>query len=175
MSKSLGNAIGIAEPAAEIFGKIMSISDAMMLRYYELLTSQDLDAIRQQIASGAFHPMDAKKRLAQAIVTRFYDDATAQQELESFERRFQRRELPEQVTEFVYASPPARVPLPQLLTKSGLTRSNSEARRKIEEGAVRVAGAKVADVNFAVLPAETPAVVVQVGRRSIRRIVFFSE
>jgi tyrosyl-tRNA synthetase len=175
MSKSLGNAIGIAEPPAEIFGKLMSISDAMMVRYYELLTSEELGAMRQQIELGALHPMDAKKRLARTIVARFYDDAAAQREVESFERRFQRRELPEDVVEFVYASPPARVPLPQLLTKSGLTRSNSEARRKIEEGAVRVGGAKVADMNFAVLPAETPEIVVQIGRRSIRRIVFSSE
>lgn len=175
MSKSLGNAIGIADPPAEIFGKVMSISDAMMVRYYELLTSEELGAMRQQIESGALHPMDAKKRLARAIVARFYDDATAQREVESFERRFQRRELPEHVIEFVYASAPARVLLPQLLTKSGLTRSNSEARRKIEEGAVRVGGAKVADMNFAVVPAETPEVVVQIGRRSIRRIIFSSE
>jgi tyrosyl-tRNA synthetase len=175
MSKSLGNAIGIAEPPAEIFGKVMSISDAMMVRYCELLTSEELGTVRQQIESGALHPMDAKKRLARAIVARFYDDATAQREVESFERRFQRRELPEHVIEFVYASPPARVLLPQLLTKSGLTRSNSEARRKIEEGAVRVGGAKIADMNFAVLPAETPEVVVQIGRRSIRRIIFSSE
>jgi tyrosyl-tRNA synthetase len=175
MSKSLGNAIGIAEPPAEMFGKVMSISDAMMVRYYELLTNEDLVAIRQQIASCALHPMDAKKRLAQAIVARYYDDATAQAEVESFERRFQRRELPEQVPEFVYAGPPTRVPLPQLLTRAGLTRSNSEARRKIEEGAVRVGGAKVADTNFVVVPAETPEVVVQIGRRSIRRIIFFSE
>ena len=109
MSKSLGNAIGIAEPPAEIFGKIMSISDAMMVRYYELLTSEELGALRQQIESGALHPMDAKKRLARAIVARFYDDATAQREVENFERRFQRRELPDDVTEFVYVSPPARV------------------------------------------------------------------
>jgi tyrosyl-tRNA synthetase len=172
MSKSLGNAIGIAEPPGEIFGKVMSISDAMMVRYYELLTGEDLGAIRRQIESGELHPMDAKKQLARALVARFYDDATAQQELESFEGRFQRRELPEHVVEFVYTSPPARVLLPQLLTKSGLTRSNSEARRKNEEGAVRVGGAKVVDVGFAVAPEQTQAVVVQIGRRSIRRIVF---
>jgi len=172
MSKSLDNAIGIAEPPAEIFGKIMSISDAMMMRYYELLTSEELGALRRQLESGALHPMDAKKRLARAIVERFYDSATGQRELENFEGRFQRRELPEHVTEFVYVNPPARVSLAQLLTKSGMTRSNSEARRKIEEGAVRVDGSKVADMDFAVLPAETPQIVVQIGRRSIRRVIF---
>jgi tyrosyl-tRNA synthetase len=175
MSKSLGNAIGIAEPPAEIFGKIMSISDAMMPRYFGLLTSEDVSTLRQQIESGAVHPMETKKRLAHAMVERFYDAATAQREVENFERCFQRRELPEHVTEFVYVSPPARVPLPQLLTKSGMTSSNSEARRKIEEGAVRVGGARVTDVSFAVLPAETARIIVQVGRRNIRRIIFSSE
>ena len=85
------------------------------------------------------------------------------------------RELPEHVDEFRYVRPPERIPLPHLLTKSGLTNSNSEARRKIEEGAVRVGGDKIADVNFAVVPAETPAIVVQVGRRKVRRIVFSTE
>jgi len=172
MSKSLGNAIGIAEPPAEIFGKIMSISDAMMVRYYELLTNAGLGAMRRQLESGALHPMEAKKRLARAMVERFYDRASGQRELENFERRFQRRELPAHLTEFVYVSPPARVPLAQLLTKSGMTKSNSEARRKIEEGAVRVDGFKVVDMDFAVLPAETPQIVMQIGRRNVRRIIF---
>ena len=175
MSKSLGNAIGIAEPPAEIFGKIMSISDAMMVRYYELLTSEELGALRRQIESGALHPMDAKKRLARAIVERFYDRAAGQRELENFEGRFQRRELPHDVTEFVYVNPPTRVSLPQLLTRSGMTRSNSEARRKIEEGAVRVDGLRVTDMDFGVAPVETPQIVVQIGRRKVRRIIFSSE
>ena len=175
MSKSLGNAIGIAEPPADIFGKIMSISDAMMARYYELLTSEELGALRRQIESGALHPMDAKKRLARAIVERFYDRATGQRELENFEGRFQRRELPHDVTEFVYVNPPTRVSLPQLLTRSGMTRSSSEARRKIEEGAVRVDGLRVTDMDFGVAPVETPQIVVQIGRRKVRRIIFSSE
>ncbi len=175
MSKSLGNAIGIADPPEEIFGKIMSISDAMMLRYFELLTSENVTALRRQIESGAVHPMEVKKRLAAAMVARFYESSAAQHALENFERRFQRRELPAHVDEFLYVRPPERIPLPHLLTKSGLTNSNSEARRKIEEGAVRVGGDKIADVNFAVVPAETPAIVVQVGRRKVRRIIFSAE
>ena len=175
MSKSLGNAIGIAEPPTDIFGKIMSISDAMMARYYELLTNEELGALRRQIESGALHPMDAKKRLARAIVERFYDCAAGQRELENFEGRFQRRELPHDVTEFVYVNPPTRVSLPQLLTRSGMTRSNSEARRKIEEGAVRVDGLRVTDMDFGVAPVETPQIVVQIGRRKVRRIIFSSE
>ncbi len=172
MSKSLGNAIGIADDPQEIFGKIMSISDAMMLRYYELLTNEDISRLRQAMESAALHPMDAKKRLAKALVERFYDSASAEHELQSFERRFQRRELPEEVAEFIYATPPARLLLSHLLTRAGLTRSNSEARRKIEEGAVRLNGSKIVDVNFVVVPADAEAVLVQVGRRNLRRVVF---
>ncbi len=172
MSKSLGNAIGVADPPEEIFGKIMSISDAMMLRYYELLTSEDIARMRQAMESGGLHPMDAKKHLARTIVERFYDSAAAEHELQSFEQRFQRRELPQDVPEFVFGSPPTRVLLSHLLTQSGLTRSNSEARRKIEEGAVRLNGGKVVDVNFAVLPAENAQLLLQVGRRNLRRVIF---
>ncbi len=174
MSKSLGNAIGIADAPEEIFGKIMSISDAMMLRYFELLTSEDLTTLRQHSDSGAIHPMQAKKRLAGLMVERFYDVPVARQAAEDFERRFQRRELPGQLSEFVYVDPPPKLPLPQLLTAAGMTRSKSEARRKIEEGAVRVDGVKIGDLNFALVPSATPAIVVQVGRRHVRRIIFSS-
>lgn len=109
MSKSLGNAIGIADPPEDVFGKLMSISDLMMLRYYDLLTAEDVRALRERISSGALHPMEAKKQLARLIVARFYDDDTAQREQERFERRFQRRELPAQLPTFQWPSDP---PLP---------------------------------------------------------------
>ena len=111
MSKSLGNAIGIADPPDEIFGKIMSISDTMMLRYYELLTSDDVSAFRAQIESGALHPMEAKKQLARQIVARFYDEPTGRRALEGFESRFQRRELPEDLPRFNGDQPPDVVPI----------------------------------------------------------------
>jgi tyrosyl-tRNA synthetase len=172
MSKSLGNAIGIAEPPAEIFGKIMSISDAMMVRYYELLTNEELGTLRQQLDSGALHPMEAKKQLARSIVARFYDDAAARHVLEAFEHRFQRRELPEDLAVFEW---PAAAPLPaslaQVMTLSGMTSSMSEARRLIGQGAVRIDGSRVDDISHHIERTEK-GVVLQVGRRRIQRISF---
>jgi tyrosyl-tRNA synthetase len=172
MSKSLGNAIGIADPPEDIFGKVMSISDAMMLRYYTLLTAEDVSQVRGQMESGAVHPMALKKQLAQRLVARFYDAATAQRELHDFERRFQRRETPERVAEYVWTDPPASIPLPQVMTRAGMTASNSEARRKLQEGAVRVNGDRVTDIHYAVVPARAAEVLIQVGHRTVRRVVF---
>lgn len=172
MSKSLGNAIGIADPPEEIFGKLMSISDAMMMRYYELLTSEDVPLMRRQIESGALHPMEAKKRLARLMVARFYDEDTAQRESRSFERRFQRRELPEHLEEYVWLDAPDVVRLPEAIATIGMSSSKSEARRKIHEGAVRVDGERVVDSHYEINPAVQRELIVQVGPKRIRRIVF---
>lgn len=172
MSKSLGNAIGIADAPNEIFGKIMSISDTMMLRYYELLTFENIAALRAQIESDSLHPMEAKKRLAGLIVTRFYDAATAERERASFEQRFQRRELPEDLPVYEWREDASVVPsLPRVLTVSGMTASMSEARRLIQQGAVRVNGQRVGDPQFVFEPTSEP-VVVQVGSRRIRSVHF---
>jgi len=100
MSKSLGNAIGIADRPDDMFGKLMSISDAMMLRYYEVLLGEDVKALRTQIESGAVHPMEAKKRLARTIVARFSGEETGRREQQRFERQFQERRLPEDIPKF---------------------------------------------------------------------------
>jgi tyrosyl-tRNA synthetase len=172
MSKSLGNAIGIADPPGEIFGRVMSISDIMMLRYYELLTGEDVKTLREAVESGALHPMEAKKRLARRIVARFYDEATAQHESADFERRFQRRELPEHVPAFEWSEPPSVPPsLPRVLMASGLASSMSDARRLIQQGAVRVDGERIEDAHF-VLASTGKPVIVQVGSRRIREIHF---
>jgi tyrosyl-tRNA synthetase len=172
MSKSLGNAIGIADPPDEIFGKLMSISDAMMMRYYELLTMEDVGALRTQIEAGVMHPMDAKKRLARLLVARFYDDAVAQGALQAFERRFQRRELPEDVPVFEW---PKTVPLPaslvHVMTLCGLANSMSEARRLIRQGAVRVDGRRIEEISHSIERAPQ-GLVIEVGRRRVRRVDF---
>ena len=172
MSKSLGNAIGIADPPAEIFGQLMSISDAMMVRYYELLTAEDVGALRRDMAAGTVHPMDAKKRLARAMVARFCDEDVAEREWRAFEQRFQRRELPEDIPEYYYVDPPPTILLPHLMAISGMASSHSEARRKIQEGAVRVNQQRISAASFQVLPNETSELILQVGRRQIRRIIF---
>jgi tyrosyl-tRNA synthetase len=175
MSKSLGNAIGIADSPEDIFGKLMSISDAMMLRYYELLTDEKMGSLRAQIEAGTAHPLDAKKQLARRIVARFYDDGVAQRELESFERRFQRRQLPEHIPEFEWPTePPPLVRLTEVLTASGLTSSMSEARRLIQQGAVRVDGQRATDIHHGIAPSGKE-LVVQVGPRRIRAIHFFGK
>lgn len=175
MSKSLGNAIGIADPADDIFGKVMSLSDAMMLRYYELLTGDDPAVIRKQIESGGLHPMDAKKQLARRLVARFYEEDTAQREFEAFERRFQRRQLPEEIPTFDWREPASVEPsLPRVLTVSGMVKSMSEARRLIQQGGVRVDGRRIDDPHFTFRPGAMP-VVLQVGPRRIRAIRFSKE
>ncbi len=165
MSKSLGNAIGIADPAEQVFGKIMSISDAMMLRYYELLTAEDVSTLRAQIESGALHPMEAKKRLACHLVARFYDPDVARHAQAAFEQRFQRRELPQDLPVFEWlVEAPEPLPLPRVVAAAGLASSSSEARRLIRQGAVRVNGQRIDDIEHRLNPSAKD-VVIQVGPR----------
>lgn len=176
MSKSLGNAIGITEPAEEIFGKVMSISDAMMLRYCDLLRVDDAEAVRRRMEAGDLHPMTAKKRLAEALVARFYDAEQGRAEVARFERRFQRRELPEDVPVFRWPDPVGDgVGLAQVVSRAGLAPSTSAARRLIEQGAVRVDGSKVLDSHHMLRPAPdaAPRVLLQVGSRRIAYVEFF--
>jgi tyrosyl-tRNA synthetase len=175
MSKSLNNAIGIADPADQMFGKLMSISDAMMLRYYELLTKENVPALRRQIESGAMHPIEVKKRLARVLVTRFYDERTAEHEQRGFESRFQQRQMPENIPKFEWRGPPpATVRLAEVLTVSGMASSMSAARRLIQQGAVRVDGERVADPHGTIVPTEKE-IVIQVGPRRIQAVIFFPE
>jgi tyrosyl-tRNA synthetase len=152
MSKSLGNAIGIHEPPLEMYGKIMSISDAMMWRYYELLTDVRSDAIakmQQDAAGGRAHPMTLKKDLARLIVTDFHSAEAAAKAAEDWAKQFQKDEVPQDIETVtvpfaeVASSDGNGIRLAKLLLKAGLAASSSEADRKIKEGAVSVDGAKV--------------------------------
>lgn len=169
MSKSLGNYIGITEPPEEIFGKVMSISDELMLRYIDLLTDQDSARVRAEIDSDRQHPMDAKKALAADVVARFHGAAAAQQARAGFEERFQRRKLPSEIAEYHWGTGATPARLVEILTASGLASSMSDARRKIQQGGVRLDGERVSDIHY-VLPPRTT--VVQVGPKNIRRIIF---
>lgn len=171
MSKSLGNAIGIAEAPGEIFGKVMSISDELMLRYCELLIpAGDGTSLRQALEDRELHPMEAKKRLARALVERFYDSHAAQQACEQFERRFQKGLLPENIRRCELPSRAELLSLPQVMRESGLVKSTSEARRLISQGAVRVNGIRTTDVGHR-LPA-TGEALIEVGSRRIVQIIF---
>ena len=149
MSKSLGNYVGINEPPEEMFGKLMSISDTLMWRYYELLSDRSLEEIetaRSEVEKGKRHPMDLKKVLAAELVGRFHDRAAAQSALDYFETRFQKRSVPSHIRKQFTA--PAAIWICRLLVDLGFAKSSSEARRLIAQGAVKVDGRVVADVNF---------------------------
>jgi tyrosyl-tRNA synthetase len=149
MSKSLGNYIGINEPPEEMFGKIMSISDDLMWRYAELLSDRplmEIQRIKNEVAGGTAHPMDFKKSLAGEIVARFHGSAAAETAREYFETRFQKRQVPKNIrTQF---SAPERVAICQLLVDLNFARSKREARGLVAQGAVRVDGHPVSDINF---------------------------
>ncbi|HJM37213.1 MAG: tyrosine--tRNA ligase [Dehalococcoidales bacterium] len=153
MSKSLDNYIGITEPPTEIYGKIMSIPDSLMMDYFELLTDipdKELNKLRQVLNTETINPMELKKRLAREIITQLYDKKAASEAEEYFEKVFQRRELPDQIEEFPLdlvgkdVSPGdvdvADVHIPRLLVKIGLAKSLREANRLIAQGAVSIKG-----------------------------------
>ncbi|HEY3309131.1 MAG TPA: tyrosine--tRNA ligase [Desulfuromonadaceae bacterium] len=172
MSKSLGNYIGINEPADEIFGKIMSISDELMLRYYELLsdlTLADLDKLKSDLQEGGIHPMDAKKTLGRELVARFHGVAAGNEALENFVKRFRDKEVPTEMPQIEYLLANGAVLLVRALSESGLTKSNGEGRRSIDQGGAKLNGEKVSDSN---LELQAPGeYIVQVGKRRFLRIV----
>lgn len=149
MSKSLGNYIGINEPPEEMFGKIMSISDDLMWRYYELLSNTRLDDIqrmRSQVESGSLHPMEVKKSLAGELVERFHSAEAARSARDYFETRYQRRSVPKEIRK--QFSVPEPIWICKLLVDLDFAKSNNEARRLLSQGAVRIDGEVISDVNF---------------------------
>ncbi len=164
MSKSLGNSVGITERPEDMFGKVMSVSDPLMLRYYRLLTDVPQDEIAA-IESGEVHPMEAKKRLATVIVAEYHGAAAARAAREYFESKFQRREIPESAPVYRLAEP---LWICELMKQLRFAASTSEARRLIGQGAVRVDGRVVTDVQFRFVPGEHT--VLEVGKRRVARI-----
>ena len=177
MSKSLGNAIGITEAPDEIFGKIMSISDELMERWFELLTADSASATKAALAGGDLHPREAKAQLAEEQVARFHTPELARAARERFDERFKRGGLPEEMITLWESDEPvgAEVSLPALLTKSGLTKSNGEARRLIAQRGVRiedtvVESERVPTKGLASDPEGRPLFLVQVGKRRACRV-----
>jgi tyrosyl-tRNA synthetase len=173
MSKSLGNYIGINEPADEIFGKIMSISDELMLRYYELLSDMSLVELQQlkgDIKTGAVHPMAAKKRLGREMVARYHGDNAAAEAEQNFIRRFRDNQTPDEMTEITLLAASDKILLGKVLAEAGLVKSNSEGRRAIQQGGVKVNGEKVADENLELVCKGD--YVLQVGKRRFARVLF---
>ncbi|KXJ63529.1 tyrosine--tRNA ligase [Achromobacter xylosoxidans] len=167
MSKSKGNYIGISESPDSMFGKLMSISDTLMWRYFELLSFRSLDeiaALKQEIDGGR-NPRDAKVMLAQEIIARFHSAKAADDALASFEARFRDGAIPDDMPEVNIGGAP--VGILKLLREAGLVASGSEAQRNVEQGGVRVNGDRVEDKSLQ-LPAGT--YVVQVGKRKFARV-----
>ncbi|MBI5526155.1 MAG: tyrosine--tRNA ligase [Deltaproteobacteria bacterium] len=158
MSKSLGNYVGITEPPGEIFGKLMSITDDLMWRYYELLSEiplSEIGAMKTGCAAGTSNPRDAKARLGAEIVTRFHGADAGRTAREEFDRVFKKKEMPAEIREFsVNATDPKDLWLPRVMTAAALTASNSEAIRAINDGGVKVDGQIVKDKNTTLTPGE---------------------
>ncbi len=170
MSKSYGNYVGINEPPKEIFGKLMSVSDDLMWRYYELLSfrsSEEIARFKQEIAGGR-NPRDVKVLLAQEIVQRFHSHRAAEDALADFDARFRQGAIPADIEEVSIACGAESLPIAQVLKQVGLTGSTSEALRMIEQGGVRLDGEKVSDRSL-ILKAGT-TVVLQVGKRKFARV-----
>jgi tyrosyl-tRNA synthetase len=173
MSKSLGNYIGITEPANDIYGKVMSVSDSLMFRYYELLSdlpAAQIKILESDMQEGSIHPKEVKIKLAKEITARFYGPNAAEKAAESFEQVFKHHGLPEDIPELHLNKDEGEVWLPKLLLKAGLTESTSEARRLIKQQAVSLDGEKVQDMEYMVQPSEE--ILVKVGKRRFAKILF---
>jgi tyrosyl-tRNA synthetase len=172
MSKSTGNYIGINEPPQEMFGKVMSISDDLMWRYYELLTDLRVDqiaALREPADRGERNPRDIKADLAKRIITDFHSAADANHAAEEFDRIFRQKQAPDKIEERTVAG--GDWSLPQLLVEIGLAPSKAEARRLIEQGGVNVDGERRTIVNdVLVLQAGKPPLEIKVGKRRFLRV-----
>ncbi|MCI5837167.1 MAG: tyrosine--tRNA ligase [Veillonellaceae bacterium] len=167
MSKSLGNYIGIDEPAKEMYGKAMSIPDELMSRYFMLVTDmpqEEQEQLSAALADGSMHPRDAKMLLARTIVELYHGAAAAQDAEEEFVRVFQQHSLPSEIEGLRVET--AEVWLPQLLQTAGMVASNSEGKRAIAQGAVRLDGEKVTEENVTL----QDGAVLQVGKRKYRKI-----
>ncbi len=171
MSKSLGNYVGIAEDPDTQFGKLMSISDTLMWRYFELLSFRplgEIDALRRAVQEGR-NPRDVKFELAGEIVARFHDRAAAERARENFIARFSQKTLPTDLPlQFLSSDNPGGLKLAAALKEAGLAASNSEANRKIQEGAVKVDGNRTTDREMRLIPGSE--YVLQLGPRRFARV-----
>jgi tyrosyl-tRNA synthetase len=172
MSKSLGNYVGIDEPPTEMFGKLMSVSDTLMWRYFELLSLEtgaaELARQRASAETGETNPRDVKTRLAQELVRRYHGAAAARSALEDFERRFRQREAPEEMPAVTVEAAGGKLLIGNLLKAADLASSTSEAIRMIRQGAVRVDGERMDDTHREIPAGSTH--VYQVGKRKFARV-----
>jgi len=171
MSKSLGNYIGVTEPAGEMFGKLMSIADDLMWRYYLLLTDlsePEVNAVKARVVAGTLHPKDAKIELAKRITADFHSAAAAAQAAEAFQARFAKGEIDESaLAEVVVVIPSGGLSLARLLVDASLATSANNATQKIQQGGVRIDREKVTDGRARIEPGRAPFIL-EVGRRAVK-------
>jgi len=173
MSKSLDNYVGITESPRDMFGKIMSISDELMWRYYELLTDLSLSeiaALKDAVSGGERHPRDLKAELARRIVADFHSQAEAEEASAEFDRMFREHQAPSDIP--TIEKPATTTRLVKLLAAEGLATSVSEAQRLIAQGGVRLNGERVNDVKLELAPKAGDEALIQVGSRKFLRVVF---
>lgn len=173
MSKSYGNYVGIDEPPDVMFGKLMSISDELMLKYYELLSDislEQLNSLKEGILGGTVHPRDAKVRFAKEIITRFHTQEAAEVAHENFEKMFRDKEVPEDIEVVTVKRSDMGTWLPKLLLSLGMVTSTSDGKRMIQQGGVHINGAKVTseEVVFDAMN----EFVIKVGKRKFKKVVF---
>jgi tyrosyl-tRNA synthetase len=171
MSKSLGNYVGIDEPPQEMFGKLMSISDQLMVRYYELLSDLGMTALeqlRRDLEEGALHPLQAKENLARELVGRYHGPAAAEQAAREFTAVVRGKNLPENIEAITLQITEPALWLPKVLLQAGLVSSTSDGRRLVQQGGVRIDGEKVTDVNLELPVGQT--YLLRVGKRKFKRV-----
>jgi len=173
MSKSLGNYIGVAESPNDIYGKIMSASDDLMFRYYELLsdlTTEEIANLKEEIASGSAHPKTIKMRLATEITSKYHGTEAARKAEENFEQVFKKKSLPDQIPEKIFDRQTEAIKLPNLLFQADLVSSTSDGRRMIRQNAVSIDGVKCTDPNQEI-PSDGE-LLIKVGKRRFCRVIF---
>jgi tyrosyl-tRNA synthetase len=175
MSKSLGNYIGIDEPAESIFGKVMSISDDLMWKYYLLstdLTAAEIETKRGQVVAGALHPMEAKRELARRIIADFHSAGDAEKADDEFRRVFSHRQMPTEIEETILDAAAEPLPVIKMIVAAGLAPTNNEARRTLTQGGVSIDDARIDDPKATVEATAGRAYLIKVGKRRFGRVVF---
>jgi tyrosyl-tRNA synthetase len=178
MSKSLGNYVAVEDEPTEMFGKLMSISDELMWKYWLLLTDrgeEEIEAERRLVTDGAKHPMESKKDLAATIVTEFHSAEEATEARQEFERVFSAGRLPQDIPEVEISVSGEKMLLSKVLVEGGLASSNSEARRLIQQGGVKVEGDASRDIKAEIVTTGSEALLIQVGKRRIALVRFTNE
>ena len=177
MSKSYGNYIGLTDAPNDMFGKVMSIPDELMVKYYRLASTvpvDQIDAIEKGLTAEEIHPNRCKRDLAQNIVAAYYDEEAAKEAEAAFDRQFKQHEVPEDIPEFAADLTPneeGMVYLAKLIADSGLTKSTGDARRMIDQGGVKINGEAVSAKSYNVAPETLSGAVIQVGKRKFVRLV----